>query len=116
MPVDMEGKYKARRLARSIAKDDQYKPTPEEYDMMYERAMAKRANRSPGILEKGDDPAAYDQMIERIRAKPAPAKDIAKKKTGGSIGYRSGGSVKSKSASSRGDGCATKGKTRGKMC
>ena len=113
--VDMAGKYKARRLVRSIAKDDQYKPTSEEYDMMYEQAMAKRANRSPGILEKGDDPVAYDQMIERIRAKPAPAKDIAKKKIGGSIGHRSGGSVKS-SASKRADGCAQRGKTRGRMC
>jgi hypothetical protein len=34
---------------------------------------------------------------------------------GGSIKAKKGGSVKS-SASKRGDGCATKGKTRGKMC
>jgi len=31
------------------------------------------------------------------------------------IGKKKGGSVKSKSASRRGDGCVTKGRTRGKM-
>ncbi len=36
------------------------------------------------------------------------------KKSGGSVSYKSGGMVKS-SASKRADGCATKGKTKGKM-
>jgi len=42
----------------------------------------------------------------------APSQMMAK---GGSIKAKKGGSVKSKSASSRGDGCAQRGKTRGKM-
>jgi hypothetical protein len=36
------------------------------------------------------------------------------KRGGKTKGYKSGGTVKRSSASSRGDGCATKGHTRGK--
>ena len=63
------------------------------------------------------EPSKKAEVYKPPKATPSEtkAKTPSKKKTGGSIGYRSGGSVKS-SASKRGDGCAQRGKTRGKMC
>ena len=60
---------------------------------------------------KGSDSAANKAIQSRIEGK-----GVATKKKGGSAckGYAKGGSVKS-SASSRGDGCATKGHTKGAM-
>jgi hypothetical protein len=55
-----------------------------------------------------------EELDMELPDKPKKGKTPPKKKTGGSIGYRSGGSVKS-SASKRGDGIAQRGKTRGKM-
>lgn len=59
---------------------------------------------------KGSDSAANKAIQSRIEGK-----GVATKKKGGSAckGYAKGGSVRS--ASSRGDGCATKGHTRGAM-
>jgi hypothetical protein len=54
------------------------------------------------------------ELPDRTNRRHQKGKTLPKKKTGGSIGYRSGGSVKS-SASKRADGCAQRGKTRGKM-
>ena len=59
-----------------------------------------------------------DKMDQRsiedvVKGKPPKYKDEVAKRKGGSVGYKSGGSVSS--ASKRADGCATKGKTRGKM-
>ena len=52
-----------------------------------------------------------EELDMELPDKPKKGKTPPKKKTGGSIGYRSGGSVKS-SASKRGDGIAQRGKTR----
>ena len=59
---------------------------------------------------KGSDSAANKAIQSRIEGK-----GIATKKKGGSAckGYAKGGSVRS--AASRGDGCATKGHTKGAM-
>ena len=59
---------------------------------------------------KGSDSAANKAIQSRIEGK-----GVATKKKGGSAckGYAKGGSVRS--ASSRGDGCATKGHTKGAM-
>ena len=59
-----------------------------------------------------------DKMDQRsiedvVKGKPPKYKDEVAKKKGGSVGYKSGGKVSS--ASKRADGCAIKGKTRGKM-
>ena len=63
---------------------------------------------------KGSDSAANKAIQSRIEGK-GEAKAPAMKKGGSACkGYAKGGSVKS-SASSRGDGCATKGHTRGAM-
>ena len=56
-----------------------------------------------------------DKMDQRsiedvVKGKPPKYKDEVAKKKGGSVSYKSGGSVKS--ASSRADGCAIRGQTR----
>lgn len=56
-----------------------------------------------------------EELDMELPDKSKKSKTPPKKKTGGSIGYRSGGKVKS-SASKRADGCIIKGRTRGKMC
>ena len=55
----------------------------------------------------------YRRGPERYVEEPMISRGMMAK--GGSIKAKKGGSVKSKSASSRGDGCAQRGKTRGKM-
>ena len=64
-----------------------------------------------------DNELAAEQEAERARKNPAgneaKFRKIMGKKKGGSVGYKSGGKVSS--ASKRGDGCAIKGKTRGRM-
>ena len=50
-------------------------------------------------------PAAAVDTVERIVKKKKDSEDVEKKSKGGSVG----------SASKRADGCAIKGKTRGKM-
>jgi hypothetical protein len=59
-----------------------------------------------------------DKMDQRsiedvVKGKPPKYKDEVAKKKGGSVSYKSGGSVSS--ASKRADGCAVKGKTKGRM-
>ena len=59
-----------------------------------------------------------DKMDQRsiedvVKGKPPKYKDEVAKKKGGSVGYKSGGMISS--ASKRADGCAIKGKTRGRM-
>lgn len=69
----------------------------------------------PGMIYK--DQAKDDEAEERARMEAAAAEASGMKK-GGKVrakkSYAAGGSVKS-SASKRADGCAVKGKTRGKM-
>jgi hypothetical protein len=71
----------------------------------------------PGMIYK--DQAKDNEAEERARMEAAAAEAAASgMKKGGKVrakkSYASGGSVKS-SASKRADGCAVRGKTRGKM-
>lgn len=87
-------------------------------------AVAKAAAPAVNARRAAPNPATLDKFNEGLRkAKPAMDREAARQailradtlKTGGKVkGYASGGSISS--ASSRGDGIATKGKTRGKMC
>jgi len=72
------------------------KMTPEEKQMMQEAKDKKMAPK----LEK-----AYNQSLTNTAPAPAPAPATTPPK-----GMANGGT-----ASARADGCATKGKTRGKM-
>jgi hypothetical protein len=72
---------------------------------------------APSAMDKAK--AAAEKFADRFRKKPLDEADT----TGGAIGYKRGGKVRGyasggsvSSASSRGDGIATKGKTRGKIC
>jgi hypothetical protein len=68
-------------------------------------ADAEMKRESRGI----EKPANFDAMQESIQE----AKDAKDRKKISDMGYASGGKVSS--ASSRADGCATKGKTKGTM-
>jgi hypothetical protein len=68
-------------------------------------ADAEMKRESRGIAK----PANFDAMEESKR----DAQDARDRKKISDMGYKSGGKVSS--ASSRADGCATKGKTKGKM-
>ena len=84
----------------------------------YVQALLERA---PGKLNAPAGEAAK-QLPAPTRRLTGPKPLSERDWTGGAIGYRKGGAVKkyasggSVSASSRGDGIASKGKTRGKMC
>jgi hypothetical protein len=72
---------------------------------------------APSAMDKAK--IAAEKFADRFRKKPMSEADT----TGGAIGYKRGGKAKGyasggsvSSASSRGDGIATKGKTRGKIC
>jgi hypothetical protein len=68
------------------------------------KEMAEQDAKNPETTQ-----AKVNRMIEMMK----PTKEPVKKKMGGSVGYKSGGKVSS--ASKRADGCATKGKTKGRM-
>ena len=68
-------------------------------------ADAEMRRESRGVQK----PANFDAMQESIQ----DAKDAKDRKKISNMGYASGGKVSS--ASKRGDGCITKGKTKGKM-
>jgi hypothetical protein len=76
----------------------------EEQNEKAKKDMAEQDAKNPDTTQ-----AKVNRMIEMIK----PTKEPVKKKMGGSVGYKSGGKVSS--ASKRGDGCAVKGKTKGRM-
>jgi hypothetical protein len=76
----------------------------------------KFKEEAPSAMDKAK--AAAEKFADRFRKKPLDEADT----TGGAIGYKRGGKVRGyasggsvSSASSRADGIATKGKTRGKI-
>jgi hypothetical protein len=74
-------------------------------DKVDREASAEIKRESRGVAK----PANFDAMQESIQ----DAKDAKDRKKISDMGYASGGKVSS--ASSRADGCATKGKTKGTM-
>lgn len=77
----------------------------------------KFKEEAPSAMDKAK--AAAEKFADRFRKKPLDEADT----TGGAIGYKRGGKVRGyasggsvSSASSRGDGIASRGKTRGKIC
>jgi hypothetical protein len=86
--------------------------TPERKEFLKE--MAKR-NAKPGMAKGGKAKSfAATKFGKAMVKKSADTKGRAMvKKAGGGKCYAEGGSVSS--ASKRADGCATKGKTKGKM-
>jgi len=109
----MDKKKKPAVLKRPMPKEpitggpDTVPLTPERKEFLKE--MAKR-NAKPGMAKGGKAPKFGAALVK----KSADTKGRAMvKKAGGGKCYASGGSVSS--ASKRADGCATKGKTKGKM-
>jgi hypothetical protein len=77
----------------------------DKQDKVDREASAEIKRESRGVAK----PANFDAMQESIQ----DAKDAKDRKKISDMGYASGGKVSS--ASSRADGCATKGKTKGTM-
>ena len=75
-----------------------------------EGAMGKLLNPSEAARIAKEEKDRQDMMAEQMNAERKAAAGAA----GG--GMKKGGTVKSKSASSRADGIAQRGKTRGKVC
>jgi hypothetical protein len=71
------------------------------------KGLGTTAKMYTSSLPKAAMHAAKNRLID------GPIKDKDKKAKGGSVGYKKGGSVSS--ASKRADGCAVKGKTKGRM-
>ena len=110
----MDKKKKPAVLKRPMPKEpitggpDTVPLTPERKEFLKE--MAKR-NAKPGMAKGGKMATKFGAAMKK---KSADTKGRAMvKKAGGGKCYASGGSVSS--ASKRADGCATKGKTKGKM-
>jgi len=80
----------------------------------YEKAIARPYDPALGVMPM---PQAGNRPMPQAGNRPMPQAPggVMTAKKGGSMKAKKGGSVKS-SASKRADGCATKGKTRGKMC
>ena len=110
----------ARRITKALVPAK--KSTP-KYDTNL--SDAEQARRITKALVPNTEDADRQKRIDANRdyfAKKGAFKDNEGMKKGGSVKaktktscYKSGGSVKS-SASSRGDGCAQRGKTRGRIC
>ena len=94
----MAGPIKVASLTGQKVAEDKQKKADRE-------AAAEMKRESRGIPK----PANFDAMQESIQ----DAKDAADRKKISDMGYKTGGKVSS--ASSRADGCATKGKTKGTM-
>ena len=108
-----------RNLARAGSEHASGKPAPKEV-----KAEAPRAERAPSSVKPepitGPKPAksAEAAMPDTAARKAATAERLSKSRSGklgtqGVYSMKSGGSVSS--ASKRGDGCAIRGKTKGRM-
>jgi len=106
------------------ARENMKKPTQADLD----RIARKQAEEA-----KGPSEADLDRLAKKFDAKDRPGSEViaakqekAQPKMQGAyreafgnirkaLGFKSGGSVKASAASKRADGCAVRGKTRGKM-
>jgi hypothetical protein len=98
--------------AADRASDAKFRKSVKDLKVTPENAAAiGRGNRSTGMAKGGKMAPKFGAAMVK---KSADTKGRAMvKKAGGGKCYASGGSVSS--ASKRADGCATKGKTKGKM-
>ena len=104
----------ARKQAREALKKVKMTPEQKQESMKQSDITGKRIEEALRAQEKAasipDDIADQLQTSRNERA----AKAYDKRRSAGED-YKKGGMVKSK-ASSRADGCAVRGKTRGRMC
>jgi hypothetical protein len=97
------------------------------------QAVLDRVSRKQAEESKGPSESDIDRLIKKFDSKDRPGSEVmAEKMEKGqpkmqgayreafgnirkALGFKSGGSVKASAASKRADGCAMRGKTRGKM-
>jgi hypothetical protein len=93
------------------------RPSKQEVDDLRKQALmdaayeASMRNTPPAPMRPASAPRAKAQS-DAVTEMLQEVQDAKARKKISAMGYAKGGSV---SASKRGDGCATKGKTRGKM-
>lgn len=116
-----------KRMAKAVAEakpKSEAKPEPKTERKTEVKAEAPRAERAPSSVKAepitGPKPAksAEAAMPDVAARKAATAERMSKSRSGklgtqGVYGMKAGGSVSS--ASRRGDGCAIRGKTKGRM-
>jgi hypothetical protein len=89
--------------------------------------VAAKANKALPKYSQAEKDALARQLDKNVRKAPVQMyknranisgkglPEETTKELTGELSYKKGGTVKSSSASKRADGCATKGKTRGRM-
>jgi hypothetical protein len=98
--------------AADRASDAKFRKSVKDLKVTPENAAAiGRGNRSTGMAKGGKMATKFGAAMKKNSADTKGRAMV--KKAGGGKCYASGGSVSS--ASKRADGCATKGKTKGKM-
>lgn len=96
----------AERAARQMIQD---KKDAEATDKAYARSL----RNTEQTIDKAPDSRPSERLSRRIKALLNPNEGPAVDAMGNQTGMKKGGSVGS--ASKRADGCAQRGKTRGKM-
>ena len=105
--------------ARSMANRNQPAPTPVNKNQASMSQLQAGANAIRGLQQGSPQQSSGSGSIFNRRGAPTPTPPSMASKISGlglkrpGIGMKKGGKVSS--ASSRGDGCAVKGKTKGKM-
>lgn len=117
----MAEKTKARQIAEKMEKQRRSPATTglgrmldeaDENEVLKDKPMLRGAAKGVTLLAT---PAAVAMdAVTKARKKPRSEEEISELTREVAKGMKKGGSVKS-SASKRADGCAVKGKTRGKM-
>jgi len=85
---------------------------PSNYDEVVDAKTRKKANKAYEDASKiGPDKGAKPAPSKELKSSPVTGLDLTNR-----VGMNDMGMAKGGSASSRADGIASKGKTRGKMC
>ena len=110
-PASMTGKEVADEKRRLEGRAGKSRLGESAFGRLLQRGMdkGKTVESSPGDFNK----MMEERRRDTSRSGSSDSADIVGAKKGGMMGYKKGGSVSS--ASKRADGCAVKGKTRGRM-
>ena len=112
-------RFKANDAARQAEIDAYAKGKALEYAKREQRMAFKKGNDAGKVYLSDEAKAAMGNKVNKFKLqepgvsyRPLDHKDVMK-----NMGeFKKGGKVKASSASKRADGCAVRGKTKGKMC
>jgi hypothetical protein len=109
-------RFKANDAARQAEIDAYAKGKALEYAKSDQRMALKKANDTDKVYLSDEAKAAMGNKVNKFRLQePPPAvRSLDDRRVLKKLEYKKGGTVKSSSASKRADGCAVRGKTRGR--